>query len=74
MNTERRHRVSYSMREVVEALKAHRPDCLHTQAIPVERTPSSTPGVPPGSPATMASDGVTVDFIWHRNGRLDITA
>lgn len=66
MMTERRHRVTYTMKEVVAALKAARPNCLYTQAIPVDVSIQ-------GPPATMGLPVPTaIDFIWHRLGVAEI--
>lgn len=54
--SERRHRVSFTMDEIVDALKAHRPNCLHTQAIP-------TTG---NSRATFGVVGPILDFVWTK--------
>ena len=59
MNAERRHRVSFTPNEVLAALKAARPTCLTTQAIPA---------VGPASGPTVSITAGTLDFIWYRPG------
>lgn len=64
MRAERRHRVVYSYREIVAALKAHRPTCLVTQAIPDAEETRSAVGLAKRL-ATIGVEAGQVDIVWH---------